>query len=58
MGGTVVQHFHVNAQGSVLAADLRNEMQVIGIRSAMAGAQAGAMKSRQDAQRSGWDRFA
>jgi len=58
MGATVVQHFHVNAAGSILAADLRNEMQVIGIRSAMAGAQGGAMKAKQDMQRSGWDRFA
>lgn len=58
MGGSVVQHFHVNAQGAVLAADLRNEMQVIGIRSAMVGAQGGAMRARSQAQRSNWDRFA
>ena len=58
MGGNVIQHFHVNAQGAVLAADLRSEMQVIGIRSAVAGAQGGAMRARQQAQRAGWDRFA
>ena len=58
MSGNVVQHFHVNAQGAVLAAELRNEMQVIGIRSAMVGAQGGAMRARSQAQRSNWDRFA
>jgi hypothetical protein len=50
-GTTVEQHFHVNAQGAVLASGLIAEMQAIGVQAAGAGAQLGVAGVRSGIRR-------